>query len=123
MHSQKIGNAIRCIDEWHGRLDEFGTTPIEVYGYVLARNDAIRLPYKKGRNPEFGLDLFSYLDKLDEILDRLNSISDVTEIDGNIHYMMAVLIRGGVFSGESTKSKNAKKKNKNETPENNNEDA
>jgi cytoskeletal protein CcmA (bactofilin family) len=60
---------------------------------------------------------------LDEILDRLNSISDVTEIDGNIHYMMAVLIRGGVFSGESTKSKNAKKKNKNETPENNNEDA
>jgi CRISPR-associated protein Csy3 len=61
MHSQKIGNAIRCIDEWHGRLDEFGTTPIEVYGYVLARNDAIRLPYKKGRNPECSLILINWM--------------------------------------------------------------
>src|SRR5690606_7072428 len=34
MHSQKIGNALRWIDEWHGEVDEYGATPIEVYGYV-----------------------------------------------------------------------------------------
>lgn len=107
MHSQKIGNAIRCIDEWHGRMDEFGTTPIEVYGYVLAQNDALRLP--KAKDTAHGLDLFSYLMNLEAIAAELDAADNAAEIDGNIHYLVAVLIRGGVFSGESSKSANKNK--------------
>lgn len=96
MHSQKIGNALRWIDEWHGQTDEFGATPIEVYGYIQSRTDALRVPSRKDSAP----DLFAMLKDLEAVSVKLDAAKSAAELDGNIHYMMAVIIRGGVFSGE-----------------------
>jgi CRISPR-associated protein Csy3 len=43
MHSQKIGNAIRTVDEWHGN-NEFAAVPIEAFGWVQREAAAIRRP-------------------------------------------------------------------------------
>lgn len=94
LHSQKIGNAIRVIDEWHGQVDEYGVTAIEAYGYVQSRNNAVRLP---GDAP----DIYKMFMELDERIEEVKAAKDIDAIKGDVHYMVAMLIRGGVFSGES----------------------
>ncbi len=89
MHSQKIGNAIRCIDTWYPEYHGVGTGPIaaEPYGSVTNLGTAYR-------NPKNKADFFTLFDKFSRG-EALNSKEDE-------HYVIAVLIRGGVF-GESTK--------------------
>lgn len=94
LHSQKIGNAIRVIDEWHGQVEEYGVTAIEAYGYVQSRNNAVRLP---GSSP----DIYKMLMEIEEHTETIKAAKDVSAIPGDIHYMVAMLIRGGVFSGEA----------------------
>lgn len=96
MHSQKIGNAIRTIDEWHGQLEEFGTTPIEVFGYVQNMSAATRI----GKNAK---DFYSLLQNMDEIMSDISSAKSTDAMSGDTHFFMATLVRGGVFSGESKK--------------------
>ena len=89
MHSQKIGNAIRTIDTWYSNSDEFGPIPIEPYGSVTNRGQAYRRPKDKN-------DFYTLLD---------NWILKDKELSENEqHYVIACLIRGGVF-GESSKDK------------------
>jgi len=89
MHSQKIGNALRCIDTWYPDYEEanIGPIAIEPYGAVTNLGTAYRNPKQKA-------DFFSLFDKfaVGEKLDHMN----------DEHYVMAVLVRGGVF-GESGK--------------------
>jgi len=93
MHSQKIGNALRTIDTWY---PEFGDTEtsagpiaIEPYGAVTNLGKAYRTP--KDKQDFYTLfDKFARGGKLDKINDE--------------HYVMAVLVRGGVF-GASDKDK------------------
>jgi CRISPR-associated protein Csy3 len=92
MHSQKIGNALRVIDEWHGQTDEYGATPIEAFGYVQSRSNALRLPGGSAT------DVYALLKGIDGIIESLESNSG--EIDGDTHYLVAMLVRGGVFSGD-----------------------
>lgn len=47
MHSQKIGNALRTIDTWHGHGDEVGPIAVEPYGSVTNRGKAYRQPKEK----------------------------------------------------------------------------
>ena len=90
IHSQKIGNALRTIDTWY---PEFGEPycdhpiPVEVYGTVTNIG-------KIYREPKHG-DFYSLFDRF--VWDK-----DLPENDQ--HYVMAVLIRGGVF-GESDSKK------------------
>lgn len=86
MHSQKIGNALRTIDTWHSEADEVGAIAIEPYGAVTNRGKAYR-PVKNN-------DFYSLLDSW-ILKDKEPSIEQQ-------HYLMAVLIRGGVF-GDSGK--------------------
>lgn len=81
MHSQKIGNALRTIDTWHSEADEVGAIAVEPYGSVTNRGKAYR-PVKQN-------DFYTLLDNwiLKGIEPELNQQ----------HYVMAVLIRGGVF--------------------------
>jgi CRISPR-associated protein Csy3 len=85
IHNVKIGNAIRTIDDWY----ENAEFPIaaEPYGSVTQRGQA----YRKSKN-----DLYTL------ILAWLNG-KDITTNDKN--FVVANLIRGGVFSGESKKKK------------------
>lgn len=82
MHSQKIGNAIRTIDDWHPEAGEFGPIAVEPYGSVTTQGKACRQPQQKQ-------DFYSLLDGW-VIKDKAPSLE-------NQHYVMAVLIRGGVF--------------------------
>jgi len=89
MHSQKIGNALRTIDTWYPEYDEvnIGPIPIEPYGAVTNLGKAYRTPKDKQ-------DFYTFFDKFARG-EKLERIEDE-------HYVMAVLVRGGVF-GESDK--------------------
>ncbi len=94
MHSQKIGNAIRTIDTWHSKAEAYGAIAVEPYGVVQQRAEAVRLPSSHQ-------DLYSFLLRIDELTEQLQD----NDMSGDIHYVMACLIRGGVYSGESKKNK------------------
>lgn len=87
MHSQKIGNAIRTIDDWYPNKDDFGPIAAEPYGSVTTLGKAFRQPKEK-------LDFYSLLEKW--------VLKDKELDEGDQHYVIANLIRGGVF-GESSK--------------------
>ncbi|AUX73602.1 type I-F CRISPR-associated protein Csy3 [Erwinia pyrifoliae] len=88
IHSQKIGNALRTIDSWYPDADELDEGPISVepYGSVTSRGIAYRQPIKK-------MDFYNLLD---------NWVTKDKEPDTEQqHYVMAILIRGGVFGEKS----------------------
>lgn len=86
MHSQKIGNAIRCIDTWYPEFKDANIGPIaaEPYGAVTNLGKAFRANKT---------DFFTLFDDF-----ATGGVID----DSAQHYVMAVLVRGGVF-GESGK--------------------
>ncbi|MFJ5378648.1 type I-F CRISPR-associated protein Csy3 [Pectobacterium sp. CHL-2024] len=83
IHSQKIGNALRTIDDWYPAADEAGPIAVEPYGSVTNRGKAYRQPRDK-------MDFYTLLDKW--VLK-----GDAPELEQQ-HYVIAMLIRGGVFS-------------------------
>ncbi|NLC28148.1 MAG: type I-F CRISPR-associated protein Csy3 [Campylobacteraceae bacterium] len=88
MHSQKLGNALRSIDTWYSEYaTENRPIAIEPYGAVTNLGRAFRTPKEKQ-------DFFTLFDKF----------ATGTKLDSRDeeHYVMAVLVRGGVF-GESSK--------------------
>lgn len=91
MHSQKIGNALRSIDTWYPAFADAeqsaGPIAIEPYGAVTNLGTAFRTPKEKQ-------DFYSHFDKWARG-EELPRVEDE-------HYVMAVLVRGGVF-GESDK--------------------
>ena len=82
MHSQKIGNALRTIDTWHPAVDEVGPIAVEPYGSVTNRGAAYRQPKEK-------TDFYNLLDAW-----MIKGKEPAVEQQ---HYIMAMLIRGGVF--------------------------
>ncbi|MEY3759504.1 MAG: type CRISPR-associated protein Csy3, partial [Pseudomonadota bacterium] len=83
IHNVKIGNALRTIDDWYVNA-EFPIAA-EPYGSVTQRGQA----YRKSKN-----DLYTL------IKNWLNG-NDITTNDKN--YVVANLIRGGLFQGDSKK--------------------
>ncbi|MEW5560011.1 type I-F CRISPR-associated protein Csy3 [Enterobacter asburiae] len=82
IHSQKVGNAVRTIDTWHPKVNELGAIAVEPYGSVTNRGVACRQPKDK-------MDFYTLLD---------NWVTKGLKPDPEQqHYVMAVLIRGGVF--------------------------
>ncbi|MCP4985319.1 MAG: type I-F CRISPR-associated protein Csy3 [Colwellia sp.] len=91
MHSQKIGNALRSIDTWYPEYDDLDTSSgpiaIEPYGAVTNLGKAYRTPKDKQ-------DFYTFFDNW--------ARGGELERTEDEHYVMAVLVRGGVF-GESDK--------------------
>lgn len=91
MHSQKIGNALRTIDTWYPDFSDqeqsAGPIAIEPYGAVTNLGRAYRTPKNKQ-------DFYTFFDAWARG-EQLTRVEDE-------HYVMAVLVRGGVF-GESDK--------------------
>ncbi len=89
MHSQKIGNALRTIDTWYQEFSENGNSPIaaEPYGAVTNLGKAFRNPRDKS-------DFFTLFDRF--------ALGEKLANENEEHYVMAVLVRGGVF-GKSGK--------------------
>lgn len=89
MHSQKIGNALRTIDTWYPEFEtvNIGPIAIEPYGAVTNLGCAYRKPTDKA-------DFYTLFDKF--------ATGGALERIEQEHYVMAVLVRGGVF-GQSSK--------------------
>lgn len=91
MHSQKLGNALRTIDTWYPDFvdpsQSAGPIAIEPYGAVTNLGRAYRTPKEKQ-------DFYTFFDGWARG-EKLARVEDE-------HYVMAVLVRGGVF-GESEK--------------------
>lgn len=87
IHSQKIGNAIRTIDTWYPDAGEYDLGPIAVepYGSVTTRGAAYRQPRKNA-------DFYSLLDNW-VLKDQQPGADDQ-------HFVIATLIRGGVFGNK-----------------------
>ena len=85
MHSQKIGNALRTIDTWYpadGDSADIGPIAVEPYGSVTSQGKAYRQPKQKA-------DFYNLLDNW--------VVRDNAPSADNQHFVMATLIRGGVF--------------------------
>ena len=80
MHSQKVSNAIRTIDDWYP--DAKFPIAVEPYGAVTTLGTAFRQPKAK-------MDFYS-------LFDSWVLKGEVPSIEQQ-HYVMGVLIRGGVF--------------------------
>ncbi len=89
MHSQKIGNALRTIDTWYPGFDDaqIGPIAVEPYGAVTNLGRAFR-------TPNDNVDFYTLFDSY-----ARGGALDSKEEE---HYVMANLVRGGVF-GESSK--------------------
>ncbi len=86
LHSQKIGNALRTIDTWYLEADQFGPISVEPFGSVTNRGKAYRQPKDKR-------DFYTLLDNW--------VLKGKTPAVEQQHYVMAVLVRGGVFGEKS----------------------
>ncbi len=87
-HSQKIGNALRTIDTWYPADEEngnIGPIAVEPYGSVTSQGKAYRQPKQKA-------DFYNLLDEW--------VLKDKSPEAGNQHFVMATLIRGGVFGAK-----------------------
>lgn len=85
VHSQKIGNALRTIDTWYPQdeeSNELGPIAVEPYGSVTSQGKAYRQPKDKA-------DFYNLLDAW--------VLKDKAPVIGDQHFVMATLIRGGVF--------------------------
>ncbi|SHE98741.1 CRISPR-associated protein, Csy3 family [Lampropedia hyalina DSM 16112] len=82
IHSQKIGNAIRSIDDWYEGAAEFGPIAVEPYGSVTTQGKAYRQPKQKK-------DFYTLLDHW--------VLEDEQPALEQQHFVIATLIRGGVF--------------------------
>jgi CRISPR-associated protein Csy3 len=90
MHSQKIGNAIRTVDEWHGNA-AFGAIPVEAFGWVQSELAALRAP----ANPDAGLDAYRSLETVAATAAALKA-NDPGARERAL-YTLAMIVRGGVF--------------------------
>lgn len=96
MHSQKIGNAIRTIDEWHGT--DAGAIPVEAFGWIQRELTAVRAPALK----DGGVDAYRALEAIAQTADGV--VAGDADAIRDALYTLAVIIRGGVW-GVSEKEK------------------
>lgn len=85
IHSQKLGNALRTIDTWYPAPEngaDLGPIAVEPYGSVTTQGTAYRQPKQK-------VDFYNLLDNW--------LLKDKVPSTENQHFVMATLIRGGVF--------------------------
>lgn len=82
IHSQKLGNALRSIDTWYPEAGALGPIAVEPYGSVTTQGRAYRQPKEKA-------DFYHLLDKW--------VLKGEAPVEGDQHFVVAVLIRGGVF--------------------------
>ncbi|MDT0499969.1 MULTISPECIES: type I-F CRISPR-associated protein Csy3 [unclassified Halomonas] len=84
IHSQKLGNAIRTIDTWYPQEagGDLGPIAVEPYGSVTTEGKAYRQPKQK-------VDFYNLLDNW--------LLKDQVPSTEQQHFVMATLIRGGVF--------------------------
>nr|WP_306265437.1 type I-F CRISPR-associated protein Csy3 [Pararhizobium sp. IMCC3301] len=96
MHSQKIGAALRHIDVWHGS-DECAAIAVNPYGGVQETGAVLR-------NPKTKNSFYDIRSKATDLLEGVSAATNASEISSEAHFVMANLVRGGVFGSSSKKA-------------------
>jgi CRISPR-associated protein Csy3 len=93
-HPQKVGNAVRCIDEWHG-AEDYGAVAVDPYAAQTTRAVALRPP-RHGS-------LYDFLATKKRAEQLAATVADQTPdapAFQDAHFVVANLVRGGVFGGK-----------------------
>lgn len=101
MHSQKIGAALRHIDIWHGSAHHDGAIAVNPYGGVQETSDVLRSASTNGGVKNSFYDLRA---KAGPLLEAVESASGPSDLSGDVHFVMANLVRGGVFGASGKKA-------------------
>jgi len=98
-HSQKVGAAIRHVDEWHGAAEMPGlAVAVNPYAGVIERGLALRPPRRGAAGG--AADLYTLMKRGPALLGNGRDgkpFADLDQDDGDLHFVMANLVRGGVF--------------------------
>jgi CRISPR-associated protein Csy3 len=97
MHSQKIGAALRHIDIWHGSEAHEAPIAVNPYGGVQETSAVLRDPKSKRS-------FYDLRAKAEALISGLETPTLDDEISGDAHFVMANLIRGGVFGASGKKA-------------------
>ena len=97
MHSQKIGAALRHIDIWHGSETHRGAIAVNPYGGVQETSEVLRAPATKKS-------FYDIRAKATDVLVDIENAKNAADISPNAHFLMANLVRGGVFGSSSKKA-------------------
>ena len=92
MHSQKIGAALRHIDIWHGDQD-YGAIAINPYGGVQETSKVLR-------DKSSGKSFYALRSDAD-LFGRIAAAHGPDDLPGDAHFVVANLVRGGVFGQKS----------------------
>lgn len=87
LHSQKVGNALRTIDTW---FSEESSMPIPVDPFGPDKKNGC---FRRGKNKK------SIFDILPSIVDKKLNDEEIDYNSGELHYLIASILRGGVYSG------------------------
>lgn len=97
MHSQKIGAALRHVDIWHGSEEHIAPIAVNPYGGVQDTSAVLRDPKSKRS-------FYDLRAKAEDLIVGLETPTLDGEISGDAHFVMANLIRGGVFGASGKKA-------------------
>jgi CRISPR-associated protein Csy3 len=89
MHPQKIGAAIRCIDDWHGS-EEYGPVPVNPFAGVQEAGEVLRFGKKNVKS------FYDLIKKPDDMAENVSGAN----LTGDCHFFIANLVRGGVFGSK-----------------------
>lgn len=93
LHSQKIGAALRFVDEWHGD-GEFGAVSVNPYAGVTELSVALRSPSDRKNT------FYDILNKPDRLIELAKSADYTSSDAGDLHFFVANLVRGGVYGAK-----------------------
>jgi len=94
-NADKIGAAIQMIDDW---WDESCDLPLRVNEYGADPENLIAR-----RHPQNNNDFYKLLMDIPSHINALNVLNKRSEIPPNIHFLMSVLVKGGMFQGGAKK--------------------
>ena len=97
MHSQKIGAALRHIDIWHGSEEHDAPIAVNPYGGVQETSAVLR-------NPKSKRSFYDLRAKAEDLISGIEAANNPGDISGDAHFVMANLIRGGVFGASGKKA-------------------
>lgn len=111
LHSQKIGNAIRTIDNWYGKDDNVMVTPVEFFGFNKEQGVALRHVKNAKRTGQTLCIYYHILDNAEHLSEVLSGKAPMTSQDHkDILYLLAVMCRGGILNPSEKEKKDSKKK-------------
>jgi CRISPR-associated protein Csy3 len=97
VHSQKIGAALRHIDVWHG--SEAHPFPVAVNPYAGVQETGAVL-----RDPKSKRSFYDLRAKAEQLITSVEAAKTADQISGDTHFVIANLVRGGVFGASSKKA-------------------